>query len=170
MIMLGGALFALFVAWRVRLLGVYIALCDTLGVLLGGAAALAYTRIVAEMIPFSHPLKGAGCMAGLFLVVWMVFRSLARSFAGDVAIDFDKRVEFVAAALVAFLGTFMFVGFASVIVLVAGNLPPSAAVLDEPLRQAAGVGISAARFVMFFAGGDVPITLETVLAQAQAAT
>ncbi len=169
MILLAAVILGAFTAWRVRHLGVYLVLCDVLGILLAGTAAMAYTRWVAELIPWPHPLKATACMAGLFLIGWLAFRTVARSFSGDLAIDFDDRVEQIFAAVLAFGGTLTVVAVASTVVLTLGDLPEPVKALQEPLWQAASLGVAAWRFVAFFAGGGEDITLKTILEQALAA-
>lgn len=163
MVLLIGILLAVTVAWRVRHLGLYIPLCDALGVILSGVAALAYTGHVVALVPIEHPLKGSIGMLCVFLIGWMMFRTVAHSFPGDWAVDFPHTVNKFGGMAVAFGGTMMFVGMVSVLLLTTGDLLLSkAAWLEAPLHQTAGIAVSICQFVAALAGSDQPVTLETV--------
>ena len=122
MILLIGVVLAVAIAWQARPYGLYLALCEAFGVTFGGVAALAYAGKVAELVPWEHPLKGTACMLFLFAVVWVAFRTLARSFAGDYAVEFGRYVDTVGSMLAAFWATLMFVGVFSVLFLTTGAL------------------------------------------------
>jgi len=168
MVLLTGVVLGVFVAWRVRHLGIYIALCDTLGVMLGGVAAMAYTGWVVGLVPWAHPLRGPACLAGVFLVGWLMFRAVGRSFAGEWAVDLGKTLDPIGAAVIAFAGTVLFVAMASIVVLTVPTLPPAVGVLEEPLRQAAAIAVSTCRGVAFLTGGEDTITLDRIIEQARA--
>jgi len=153
MILLVGVVLGIYVAWRVMHLGLYLALCDALGVTLGGVAGLAYAANVAALVPLDHPLKGAICMLAVFLVVWIMFRTLARSFAADWAIEFGKPLDRFGSMAVAFGGTMVFVSVVSMIALASGVIHEKSAWLVEPLEEAAGIAEAACNVVAWFAGG-----------------
>lgn len=153
MILLAGVVLGIYVAWRVKHLGLYLALCDALGVTLGGVAGLAYTGNVVALVPLDHPLKGAICMLAVFLVVWMMFRTLARSFAADWAVEFGKPLDRFGSMAVAFGGTMVFVGMVATIALTSGLIHEKSGWLVEPLEEAAYIVFAACKFIAFFAGG-----------------
>ncbi|MBN1346682.1 MAG: hypothetical protein JXQ73_28585 [Phycisphaerae bacterium] len=163
MVLLIGVVLAIFVAWRVRHLGLYVALCDSLGVLFGGVAAMAYSGKVAQLVPIDHPLKGSACMLGIFVLGWVMFRTLSRSFAGDWAVDFGRRFDTIGAMLAAAGGTMMAVGMISLLFLTTGDLLKQIAFLEEPIREAASIAVTACQSVAWFTGSDHVITLETIL-------
>jgi hypothetical protein len=169
MVLLIATVLGIFVAWRVRVLGLYVALCDGLGVALSGVAALVYSGDVAAVVPVAHPLKGSACMLAVFVIGWLMFRSAARSFSGEWAIEFGKPIDMFGSMAVAFGGTMMFVGVVSTIILTTGELLDKIAFMTQSLEQTAGIAISACRFVAYFAGGNGQVSLEVVIHLATAA-
>lgn len=163
MILLIGVVLAVAIAWQARPYGLYLALCEAFGVTFGGVAALAYAGKVAELVPWEHPLKGTACMLFLFAVVWVAFRTLARSFAGDYAVEFGRYVDTVGSMLAAFWATLMFVGVFSVLFLTTGALLEKIDTFVPPLCQAANIAVGACKFIGFFAGGDGVDSLETIV-------
>ncbi len=169
MILVIGILLALVIAWQVRHLGLYLVLCDALGLTLAGVAAMAYASNLAEIIPLSHPLKGAGCMLSMFAAGWAMFRSVARSFAGGWAIGFGRHADRFGAMLAAFGGTLMFTGVVSTIVLTANAPQEKMAALAESLRGAAAIAVTVCKVVAFVAGGQDSLSLEDIIQLANAA-
>lgn len=162
MVLLIGIVLAVYVSWQTRHFGLYIAFCDAVGVTLACVAAVAYAGPMTDLVPIEHPLRGTICMLCIFLVGWLMFRTPARSFPGDRAVEF-RRIDHIGAMIVAFGGTMMFVGMVSLLFLTTGELLDKIAWLEGSLRQTAGYAISACRFVAFFAGSQEPITLDTVI-------
>jgi hypothetical protein len=167
MILLLGVVLAVFVGWQVRHLGLYVALCDTLGLILGGVAAMSYSGLVVGLVPWKHELIATSCMAGVFLVGWMMFRTVARSFAGDLGIEFGKHLDMIGGAAVAFVGTMMFVCMASLIALTAGKLLPQSEMLDPHLRLSADIAAQVCSSITWVTGGLDTITLDRILEYAR---
>ncbi len=163
MILLGGILVASFMAWQIRVYGTYLALCDALGLVVGAGATVAFGASVGDVIPWTHPLKGTASAAGTFVVVWMMFRSVTRSFAGGQNVDFGRSLDTVGGGAFAFVGIMVFIGTTSLIALTSGRQLPQQQMLAEPLRQAASIGLGAARFVAWFVGSTQDLTLDVVL-------
>ncbi len=163
MILLIGVILGIFVAWQVRHNGLYLALCDALGITFGGAAALSYVGKVAEIVPIDHHLKGAACMLVVFVLVWLMFRTLARSFAGDYAVEFGKQVDLFGGMVVALGGTMMFVAVIATVFLCTGPLLEKISTFESDLRNTAELAVSACKFIAWFAGEAHAISLDGVV-------
>ncbi len=163
MVMLVAVALSLYIAWQVRHLGLYLVLCDTLGVILGATAAMAYAGPLGDLIPLDHPLKGTACLLVIFLVGWTAFRSVARSFAGDWAVEFGRAVDRFGAMIVAFAGTMVGVSFVAVVSLTTGDLLTKVSWLHDPLQQSTGTVFTAVNMVAYFAGAPQSLSLDQIL-------
>jgi hypothetical protein len=163
MVLLIGTILGLFVAWRVQHLGLYVALCDVLGLTLATVAGMAFAGHVAALVPLEHPLKGAGCILLIVVVGWVAFRTIARSFAGDWAVEFGYALDRFGAMAVAFGGTMIFTSLVSVLFLATGPYLDKIRFLEEPFRQAASIALTACDVAAWFAGGQAPFSLDLVL-------
>ncbi len=163
MILLIGVILGCFVAWQVRHLGLYIALCDAFGITLAGAGAMAYVGKLAELVPLEHPLKGTACLLVIWLFGWMAFRSVARSFPGDVAVVFPRPIDRLGGMVAAFGATMVFVGMVSLITLTTGELLSQIESFVPQIRDAAAIAVRTAGTVGVIAGSLEPITLDRVV-------
>ncbi len=163
MVLLIAVVLGLLIAWQARPYGLYLALCEALGVTFSGVAALAYAGNVAVLVPWEHPQKGTVCMLFLFAAVWVAFRTPARSFAGGYAVEFGRHVDTVGAMLAAFWATMMFVSVVSVLFLTTGELLEKIETFVPALYQAASIAVGVCKFIGFFATGDGVDSLETIV-------